>query len=39
MGRNLALNLRDRGHRVAVHDAAPAALEQIPITQDHSLRR
>src|SRR5258708_16828469 len=26
MGRNLALNLRDRGFRVAVHDAAEAAL-------------
>src|SRR5258708_34230091 len=26
MGRNLALNLRDRGFRVAVHDAAEAAV-------------
>ena len=29
MGRNLALNLSGRGYRVAVHDAAPAALARL----------
>ncbi|MEJ0069094.1 MAG: NAD(P)-binding domain-containing protein [Pseudomonadota bacterium] len=29
MGRNLALNLRDRGFGVAVQDALPAALEPL----------
>jgi 6-phosphogluconate dehydrogenase len=29
MGRNLALNLRDRGSRVAVYDTTPAALQPL----------
>src|SRR5271156_3144551 len=29
MGRNLALNLRDHGYRVAVHDALEAAIEPL----------
>jgi 6-phosphogluconate dehydrogenase len=29
MGRNLALNLRDRGHGVAVHDTTAAALDAL----------
>jgi 6-phosphogluconate dehydrogenase len=29
MGRNLALNLAGRGHRVAAHDATPAALAKL----------